>query len=173
MKTFRTIDDLDHEKLKELLDNWAKNWLAHDGLWFQAVEAHFGLEAAMELDAEAWGRFTAIEAQRIKELLGLPDRGGLDALEEALNFRLYARLNRQKAERVAPDKLVFRMVDCRVQSARRRKGMPDFPCKPVGLVEYTGFAKAVDPRIETRCIECPPDALAPDAFCAWEFTIRP
>ncbi len=168
----RTIDDLSHEKLKELLDNWAKNWLAHDGLWFQAVEKRFGLEAAMELDAEAWGHFTAIEAQRIKELLKLPDDGGLDALEQALNFRLYARLNRQTTERPAPDRLVFRMVDCRVQSARRRKGMPDFPCKPVGLVEYTGFARAIDPRIETRCIECPPDSLAPNTFCSWEFTLR-
>ena len=64
---------------------------------------------------------------------------------------------------------MFRMVDCRVQSARKRKGLPDFPCKSVGLVEYEWFAKTIDPRIETRCICCPPDAHPDDVWCEWEF----
>ncbi len=59
------------------------------------------------------------------------------------------------------------MRDCRVQSARRRKGLPDFPCKSVGLVEYAGFAKVVDPRLRTRCISCPPDPHGGDVACAW------
>ena len=28
------------EKLIDMLEDQAKNWLAHDGLWFQAVEGH-------------------------------------------------------------------------------------------------------------------------------------
>jgi len=67
---------------------------------------------------------------------------------------------------------VFTMRECRVQTARRRKGLPDFPCKSVGIVEYTVFAKTVDPRIETRCITCPPDVTGGLA-CSWEFTLRP
>ena len=31
------IDELSREKLLVLLKNFAKNWLAHDGLWFQAA----------------------------------------------------------------------------------------------------------------------------------------
>ena len=65
------------------------------------------------------------------------------------------------------------MLDCRVQSARRREGLSDFACKPVGVVEYTEFARAIDPRIHTRCIACPPDAGAREWFCAWEFTLAP
>jgi hypothetical protein len=64
------------------------------------------------------------------------------------------------------------MLDCRVQSARKRKGLPDFPCKPVGLVEYEWFAKTIDPRIETRCIYCPPDKHPEDVWCAWEFELK-
>jgi hypothetical protein len=56
--------------------------------------------------------------------------------------------------------------------SRRRKGLPDFPCKPVGLVEYAGFARTIDPRIRTRCIACPPDPGPRDAYCAWRFTIE-
>jgi hypothetical protein len=38
-------------------------------------------------------------------------------------------------------------------------------------VEYAEFARAVDPRIQTRCIVCPPDDHPDDVWCAWEFSI--
>ena len=49
------------------------------------------------------------------------------------------------------------MKECRVQSARRRKGMPFHPCKPVGCIEYSGFARTIDDRIECRCLSCYPE----------------
>ena len=166
------IRDRSREELTAMLRDAAKLWLAHDGLWFQAVERANGMESAIARDAEAWERFTVLEAQRIIKRLSLPADGGLDALARALDHRLYALLNRQESERVASDRLVFRMRECRVQAARQRKGLPDFPCKPVGLVEYAGFARTIDPRIETRCLRCPPDAHPADHYCAWEFTLR-
>src|SRR5660397_70582 len=69
------------------------------------------------------------------------------------------------------DRVVFRMEECRVQLARGRRGLPDFPCKSVALVEYEGFAKTVDPRIRTRCIVCPPDEHPEEYWCAWEFSL--
>lgn len=165
------LEDLEREKLIELAKNFAKNWLAHDGLWFQAVERRRGLEEAIEADIEAWERFSPIEAGRIKKLLGLPDQAGLEGLERALEFRLYAVLNRQST-RLEGDRLRFFMNDCRVQSARKSRGLPDFPCKPVGLVEYSKFAEAIDSRIHTRCIACPPDDHPEDFYCGWEFWIE-
>ena len=165
------IDDLSRQELLELVRNFAKNWLAHDGLWFQAVERAHDLEHAIELDVEVWRRFSAIEAGRIKTFLRLPERPGLEGLRAALEYRFYAVLNRQTS-RLEDGVLRFYMNDCRVQSARKRRGLPDFPCKPVGLVEYTGFARTIDQRIETRCICCPPDDHPADHYCAWEFTLR-
>jgi len=167
----RLLYDLSKEQLIDILLDDAKNWLAHDGLWFQAVEATHGMAAAIDADREAWRRFTVIEAQRIMARLGLGPGGGIPALVECLKHRLYARLNLQEAIELSDTRAVFRMVDCRVQSARKRKGLPDFPCKSVGLVEYAEFARAVDPRIETRCIACPPDAHPDYFYCAWEFTL--
>jgi hypothetical protein len=165
------FENLPREKLVELMNNFAKNWLAHDGLWFQAVEAAHGLDEAIRLDAQAWRRFSPIEAKRIKALLGLPDDGGLETLRTALDYRLYAVLNRQSSEAI-DGKLRFFMNDCRVQSARKRAGLPDFPCKKVGLVEYSTFASTIDPRIDTRCIACPPDEHLDEYFCGWEFSLR-
>ena len=160
------------DELIDLLEDAAKNWLAHDGLWFLAAEQKFDLETAIELDARAWEKFTVIEAKRIMRRLGIEPGGGLEALEKALEYRLYAHINTQEIIRVNERTLIFRMNDCRVQAARKRKELPDFPCKPVGLVEYAGFTQTVDPRIQTRCITCPPDAHPDDYWCAWEFTLR-
>jgi hypothetical protein len=168
----KEIQDLDRDELMVLLENAAKNWLAHDGLWFQAVEEKFDLETAKELDGRAWERFTVIEARRIMQFLNMEPGGGIPALIQALKFRLYALLNVQEAMDISDTRCVFRMRNCRVQDARRRKGLPDFPCKPVGIIEYSGFARTIDPRIRTRCLSCPPDQHLEDFWCAWEFILE-
>jgi len=167
----KRLEAMSREELVRVAIDDAKNWLAHDGLWFQAVEAAHGMEAAIAADREAWRHFTVIEAKRIMERLGMKPGGGVPALVEALQHRLYARLNLQECVEVTERRAVFRMVDCRVQSSRRRKGLPDFPCKAVGLVEYAEFARTIDPRIATRCVACPPDPHPDGFWCAWEFTI--
>ena len=167
----RLLSQLSKEELIAIIVDDAKNWLAHDGLWFQAVERRYGIDVAIDADKEAWRYFTVIEAKRIMERLGMKPGGGISALVECLKHRLYARLNLQDVMEQSDSRVVFRMLDCRVQSARRRKGLPDFPCKEVGLVEYAEFAKAIDPRITTRCIACPPDAHPETFWCAWEFTL--
>ena len=163
---------VDRDGLRAALTAAAKLWLAHDGLWFQAVEQRHGLDEAIECDREAWARFSPIEARRIMGLLGIAPGGGLPALAEALGYRLYSHLNRQRIEWPAPDRLRFIMETCRVQDARQRKGLADFPCKSVGIVEYETFARTIDPRIRTRCLACPPDPRAENRVCAWEFTLE-
>lgn len=164
------LETLSREELLKLVSVYAKNWLAHDGCWFLAAEEKYGMATALELDTKSWQRFAVAEARRIMKAFDIPPNGGLKALEKALQFRLYAAINRQEVEWVDDHVMIFRMVECRVQQTRRQKKLPDFPCKSVGVVEFSQFAKTIDPRIKTRCIACPPDAVA-DFFCGWEFTI--
>ena len=160
---------LDRAGLFTALDVFAKNWLAHDGSWFLAVEERSGMDVAMELDAAAWRLFAAAEARRIMEAYRVPKNGGLDSLVRALSFRAYSFVNPSRIER-SGNVLRFFMTSCRVQETRRRKGLPDFPCRPVGQVEFETFARTVDSRIATKCVHCPPDADA-NGHCAWEFTL--
>jgi len=164
--------NLSKEELVRIIVDDAKNWLAHDGLWFQAIERRYGMGAAVDADIEAWRYFTVIEAKRIMARLGMQPGGGIGALAECLKQRFYARINLQECIEVTANRMVFRMLDCRVQSARKRKGLPDHPCKSVGIVEYGEFAKTIDPRITTRCIACPPDPHPEDFCCAWEFILQ-
>ena len=165
------LDEFTREELEGMLQDAALNWLAHDGLWFLAAEAAYGMPAAIELDRKAWETFTVIEAKRIMKRHNIQPGGGIPALAQALGRRLYAFINEQEIVEQSDTRLVFRMNKCRVQTARHCKGLPDFPCKPVGLVEYAGFARTIDPRLQTRCIGCPPDLHPAEWFCAWEFTL--
>lgn len=163
------ISELSRNDLLKLLEVYAKNWAAHDGCWFLSAEEKWGLETAMLLDAASWERFAPIEAERIKNAFRLPDSGGLPALEQALKLRMYALANRQEVVRTGKDILELHMIECRVQQARRRKGLQDFPCKLVSGAGFAGFAKGIDPAIRTECLTCPPDDVG-EGYCKWRFT---
>lgn len=166
------ISELNKEQLNELLKNFAKNWLAHDGCWFLAIEEKYDMDMAIDMDREAWRKFTVVEAKRIMKFLDLPLNSGIDGLERALAFRMYAVLNEDRVERAGENLLRYYVKTCRVQAARRRKGLPDFPCKSVGIVEYSYFAKTIDERFETRCLSCPPEIEMDDYYCVWEFELK-
>lgn len=169
--SFTAFDKMDREELLRALEMFAKNWLAHDGCWFLSAEERFGMETAIDLDTRSWAKFAAVEARRIMSTFGIAPNGGLPALEKALSLRLYSVINAQRVEWSQDrQRLSFFMDVCRVQETRRSKGMPDFPCKSVGLVEFQTFARTVDPRIQTRCLHCPPDTTE-DKYCGWEFTL--
>ncbi len=165
------LETLPREDLIKLIKVYAKNWLAHDGAWFLSVEKLFNMETAIKLDEASWKMFAEIEARRIKKEFNIPDKGGLNALEKAFSYRLYAAINKQFVHRPDENRLIFKMINCRVQSARNRKGLPLFPCKSVGIIEFSTFARTIDPRIKTRVIACPPDE-AEGFYCAWEFTLE-
>ncbi len=166
------LNSLSKEELIQYIEDLSKNWLAIDGTWFLAAEEKFGMDIAIELDTKSWERFTVIEAERIMKRFHVPKNGGIPALMKALKFRVYANINKQEIIEVSEKQCIFRMIDCRVQSTRKRKGLPDFPCKKVGLVEYSLFAKTIDPRIEVKCLACPPDDHPENYYCAWEFSIK-
>jgi hypothetical protein len=166
------IQPLSEAEGRGLLEKISINWLANDGIWFQAVEQRYGMNDAKRCNDTCWTRFSPFEAYRIKQVLGLPENGGIQALKAALNYRLYARINEQSIEDVNETCIIFRMESCRVQAARKRRGLDDYPCKSAGMVEYPSFGEAIDSRIRTECIGCPPDGH-PDAwYCAWKFTME-
>jgi hypothetical protein len=163
--------NLSEESLTELKENLAVNWLANDGVWFQSVEFTEGMEKAKGCNDACWGQFSPFEAWSIQRFLGLPENPGLDGLKRALQFRLYATINVQSFIEETPESFILTMNDCRVQSTRKRKGLDDYPCRSAGIIEYSTFAEAIDPRIKTECVGCPPDDHPDEWYCAWRFSV--
>lgn len=166
-----SLVNLPDEKLDKLLEGVAVNWLATDGVWFQSVEFSKGMSDAKRINDSCWAQFSPFEAWSVKKILGLPDNSGLEGLKKALQYRIYASVNEQSVVNETENSFEFRMNNCRVQNARKRKGLDDYPCKSGGIIEYSSFAKEIDKRIKTECIGCPPDPHPEEWFCAWRFTI--
>jgi len=156
---------------RRLLEGISANWLANDGVWFQAVEFSSGMVDAKRCNDTCWAHFSPFEAWSIKRFASIPENAGLEGLKTALEYRIYALINRYSIMDEGPNAFTFQMNDCRVQSARKRKGLEDYPCKSGGTVEYNYFAKAMDPCIRVECIGCPPDKHPDEWFCCWRFFI--
>lgn len=161
------------EKLDELTEALAVNWLANDGVWFQAVENTEGMPQAKLCNDATWASYSPFEAWSVKRLLNLEEKPGLEGLKKALRFRCYGFINKQSFVHETPTSFVYMMNDCRVQSARKRKGLDDYPCKSAGIMEYYKFAEGIDPRIKTEVITCPPDLHPETHYCAWKFSLEP
>lgn len=166
------LDLLSKEDLKELVRIYAKNIYALDGVWFQSVEKKHGMDEAMLHDKNAWIKFTCTEAKRIKNFLNLPEMAGLEGLEQALAIRFSALSNPSVSLFREGDSLIYRINECRVQSARKSKGMPFHPCASVGFIEHDGFAHVIDERIVTEMISCYPDVIVQGCACCWKFTLK-
>lgn len=169
------LETLSKEKLIELLEIYSKNWLADDGAWFQTIEKRHGMDEAMICDIEAWKIFTVAEARRIKKFLNLEKNAGLEGLAQALRLRFYANINQDEIifEKENGKKiLIYKNVDCFVQTARAKKNLPYHPCKPVGLEEYSGFARVIDERIVCECVSCFPEITDETCCCFWKFYLK-
>ena len=148
------LDALTREELVELLEITAKDLIALDGTWFQSLEREQGMDTAMEHDRAAWRRFVPSEARRLKKLLDISDRCGLEGLAEALPLRCTSLANEWEIL-WEDDALVFRITDCRVHE-----------------LEYAGFAAALDDRIHCECVSCFPDVTDNTCNCAWRFWVE-
>lgn len=171
MNNYENLSSYSKDELISLIEIYSKNWLAMDGVWFQSIERKLGMDEAMYHDEEAWRRFTVIEARRIKDFLKLPENSGIDGLSKALKLRFYANINDDRIE-TEGNTLTYSAIDCRVQTARKRKGMAFHPCKSVGIIEYSEFAKVIDSRFSCECVSCYPDITDATCCCKWKFTLN-
>lgn len=166
----KTIEEMPREDLLRIIDMYAKNGLAMDGVWFQSIEHKFGMDEAIEHDENAWRVFAVAEAERIRKFLNLQDNAGIDGLRRALALRMNANINQDEII-VEGNTLIYRTIDCRVQTARARKELPFHPCKSVGIIEYSGFARAIDNRFTCETISCYPEITDKTCSCSWKFTL--
>ncbi|MFH1624111.1 MAG: DUF6125 family protein [Pseudomonadota bacterium] len=164
--------ELPKKTLVDLLKTYSKNALTIDGLWFVNTEEKFGLDTAVEIDTKVWEKYGVTEAWRLKKTLNISEGGGIPALAEALNFQIWIPGMEYDFPEFTEKSVVFNVTDCTVQRARIRNNRPEFKCKPVGEALFEPFAKTIDPRIEMRCLVCPPDEHPEDVWCSWEFRLE-
>lgn len=162
------LRSLPKQKLVELLLIQARNMFRVDGLYFLAIEEKFGAEKAIEIDEKCWRTMGAIEAREIKKFLGKEHFAVADVMK-ALQLTGWSLDQRDKEIQVDDGKGIFRVVRCRTQLTRIRKGLSEFGCRPVRHGYLKAFASELNPEINVICRMCPPDRHTEDSWCEWEF----
>lgn len=80
----RELGNIAKEEVRDLL---GKGWLTHDGMWFYNVCQECGIDRANTLNKAAIKSMSAIEVQRIKEILVIEGKR-FETIEEVRDFLL-------------------------------------------------------------------------------------
>ncbi|KYK38246.1 MAG: hypothetical protein AYK18_17615 [Theionarchaea archaeon DG-70] len=139
-----------------------------DGLYFLGIEDKFGTDAAAEIDAGVWNIMGRLEARTLKKILNLTEFT-VDTVMEALHYTSWALDQHEKVITVKNGTGILKILNCRTQLTRLKKGLPEFPCKQVRHNYLANFAKEINPDIVCHCITCPPGRHSGDVWCEWHF----
>ncbi len=164
------LQKLPKKDLINIITMLSKNWYTVDGLWFQGVEEKYGMVAAMELDLRMWERMPLIEARRIKETVKIKEKG-IEGVMKTINFMSWALAYPFECEEVTPARAVMVCRDCVPQRSRASHGQEEFPCRTVGEAMFRRIIEAIDPRVQFRCLNCPPGEHPKEFWCKWELTL--
>jgi hypothetical protein len=145
-------------------------WMV-DGLYFLGIEDKYGTDVATTIDEHVWSVMGKIEARKLKEFFHVTTVDVPTAMR-LLSYTGWSMDLEDKEIEVSKDRAVIRNRHCRVQTSRLSKGYAEFGCKPVRLGFLQAFFKELDPKLQVKCLFCPPDQHPPNLWCEWEITIK-
>lgn len=164
------LKKLSKDELVALIEEYAKLYMALDGLWFLAVENGYGHDMAEKLDIEVWKSLIPMEAKRVVNARKLT-KGGIEAVIEAFKFRP-SFLTKEYEVIKRKNKAVVRVNKCRSLHAMERDKREVSSCLKVLQDAYPRFAKSIDSRIKFQVRKAPPRKSADDTCCEWEIEIQ-
>lgn len=170
----KKLEKLDTEDILKLFFLQIRNIWRVDGLYFQGIEKSFGVENAKNIDRDTWKTLAKIEVRDLKKTVEVDKVENMESFMKLLLNTSWALYQTNKGYYVSEDKkeAVFRVVSCKVQEARVKKGLGIFPCKEVRYNYLKSFAEEVNPNIEVNILTCPPDEKPPNYWCEWKFTLK-
>jgi hypothetical protein len=160
---FKYLGDVESFKkyVKLLLDHYQ----IIDGYWFGFVEKQYGLETAVKMNEEIWGRIATRTAKDIKSLFKI-EGVGIDKVLNALRYLPWYTITEYWVHREA-DSLRIEIPHCVPQEIRAKKNIGEYPCKKMHLVIFENFVKEIDDSIHVECAFAPPEKHPEDLWCRW------
>ncbi len=162
------LESLPEKKLIEVMMFNNRNIWRVDGLYFLGIEERFGTDAAAEIDAGVWNSMGKLEARNLKKILNLTEFT-VDTVMDALKYTSWALDQHEKVITVENGAGILKILNCKTQLTRLKRGLPEFPCKQVRYNYLKNFAEEINPRIHCTCVRCPPDEHTGDVWCEWYF----
>jgi len=159
------------ERLLDFFFLQIRNLWRVDGLYFLEIERQFGTEAATQIDARVWETMATLEAKSLQKMFYVGENPDIPTIMRLLRLTSWALDQPFKKIETSSERAVLSVSRCRTQEARLRKGLSEFPCKRVRFGYLKNFAKTLNPKVEVKCLVCPPDKHPADIWCSWEFKL--
>lgn len=135
---------------EELLKIAQYAFVRMDGAWFLALAKKHGVQAAWEMDVDAWSQFSYVFGKYLRKNV-IPDPvwpegflGALEVLSEVLGIA-------GRSVELNDGAIVVRVTDCQTQKAIAKAGVAD--CGIVTVQTYEGLARGLfgeDAAVEVR-----------------------
>lgn len=159
----------EHIKSMENFKKYVKLLLDHyqivDGYWFAYIEKEYGLETAVRINEDIWGKIATKTAKDIKSIFKI-DGKGIEGVLNALKYFPWYTITGYQVNR-EEDSLTIQIPRCVPQEIRAKKGMGEYPCKNMHARILENFVKEIDDSVEVECIFAPPDEHPKDLWCKW------
>jgi hypothetical protein len=111
-----------------------------DGAWFMAVAKKFGVNAAWEMDVEAWKQFSYVMGKHIKKN-HFPDPVWPASFLEAMGIFMNILGITNRTVTINDGAIHVRVSDCDIQKGIAKAGIAD--CGIVTVETYTGMARGL------------------------------
>lgn len=160
------IDDNQLEQLR------LKAITAMDGVWFMAVEEKFGLEAAVEIDIQAWKNYGLAIFKRAARLLGrdIDQESPQDLRFIGFLFDTMCRVDGTECDISFKDDetFSFKILRCSWWENMERSGRVGLiPCEVVDNAIFAHYLEALNPALKIETAHSRPRG---DDFCEWIIT---
>ena len=165
------LESMPKDMLFDLIFLHIRNLWRVDGLYFLGIEEKFDTDAATEIDANCWQLMGRLEAKALKKVLKI-EGNDISSLMYALRNTSWALDQRDKEVEASAIKGVYRVIKCRTQLTRIRKGLGEFPCRKVRFNYLKSFAEEMNAHVEVKCRVCPPSEHPASVWCEWEFKLK-
>jgi hypothetical protein len=164
------LHQLPKDEMAKLMEICRKGMRFQDGFWFMNVEDAWGLERAVEIDADVWSRFGRYEANLLLKAFEWREQG-ISKLVKAMKYAPSLLFFDYTVEQISETEALFQVQKCLAQAGRLRIGRGVFPCRRVEEGYLTSFANAIGAMKVEREFG-PPDTYSEKLWCSWRFRLE-
>lgn len=146
----RQLEEIEKEEIRDLLN---AGWMTHDAMWFSHCVAEFGIEQTNRINRAAVRSMAAVEAKRIKKLLGMRTVESYDEIRHFVTtgFGLIrGSFMRFEFDFPGDNLFVWKVPRCFAHDGVKRLGHIDrYECgiveRIIGWFEALGIGYSIDP----------------------------